>query len=69
MTGYERTVNGTLVESKQFVRLGLLELQERNGSGDVIAENAWRLDAPGGIGGLLVRKSGDNKYPINRPTT
>ena len=62
MTGYERTVNGTLVESKQFVRLGLLELQERNGSGDVIAENAWRLDAPGGIGGLLVRKSGDNKY-------
>jgi len=33
--------------SKLFVRLGLLELQERNGQGEVTAQNVWRLDLVG----------------------
>ena len=46
---------------KQFLRLGTIELQERNAQDQMVAENLWNPTAPGGIGGLLVRKVGDNK--------
>ncbi len=28
----------------------------------MVAENSWRLDMPGGVGGLLLRSSGSDKY-------
>ncbi|MHA2937680.1 hypothetical protein ACXJY6_05205 [Vibrio sp. RC27] len=59
---YSRLENGELVAEKKFVRLGLLELQELDGSEAVVAENSWRLDMPGGVGGLLLRSSGNEKY-------
>ncbi|OOE71254.1 RHS repeat domain-containing protein [Salinivibrio sp. ML290] len=59
---YSRLENGAIVAEKKFVRLGLLELQERDGSDTVVAENSWRLDKPGGIGGLLLRTAGEQSY-------
>ena len=60
---YEQKQNGERTQYKQFLRLGVVELQERNAQDQVIAENLWNPIAPGGIGGLLVRKvSSDKSY-------
>ena len=58
---YELKQNGERTQYKQFLRLGVVELQERNAQDQVIAENLWNPIAPGGIGGLLVRKVGSDK--------
>jgi RHS repeat-associated protein len=58
---YEQKQNGTRTHYKQFLRLGTIELQERNAQDQVVAENLWNPTAPGGISGLLVRKVADNK--------
>ncbi|MGF1785550.1 hypothetical protein L4D00_07135 [Photobacterium swingsii] len=47
---YERYENDTQVIVKDFVRFGLLELQERDDEGNVVAQNAWRPDLAGGVG-------------------
>jgi len=44
---YEHYVDDEQSVSKLFVRLGLLELQERNGQGEVTAQNVWRPDLVG----------------------
>jgi RHS repeat-associated protein len=62
LVSYSRYDNGELASEKNLVRLGLLEMQERDGSDTVIAENSWRLGKPGGIGGLLLRTEGDQEY-------
>ncbi|WP_253918885.1 RHS repeat domain-containing protein [Vibrio sp. Vb339] len=59
---YQLYKNKMLVEDKQFVRLGLVELQQRNAQGQVVQEYAWDKSAPGGVGGLLVTKTGSNVY-------
>ncbi|WP_367990200.1 hypothetical protein AB2S62_16510 [Vibrio sp. NTOU-M3] len=59
---YERLENNQSVETKHFVRLGLVELQERDSQDNVLAENAWRLDMPGGVGGLIARVEGNQHY-------
>ncbi|WP_241823850.1 RHS repeat domain-containing protein [Vibrio splendidus] len=51
-----------LVEEKQFVRYGLVELQQRNAQGEVVQEYAWDKSALGGIGGLLVAKTNNDVY-------
>jgi RHS repeat-associated protein len=58
---YELKQNGTRSQYKQFLRLGTIELQERNAQDQVVAENLWNPTAPGGIGGLLVRQVGADK--------
>lgn len=58
---YQRFDDGALAKTKQFVRTGLLELQDRNANNDVVAKNAWRPSAAGGIGGLLVREQDGQK--------
>ncbi|EDP59511.1 RHS repeat-associated core domain-containing protein [Vibrio sp. AND4] len=59
---YQLYKNKALVEEKQFVRLGLVELQQRNAEGEVVQEYAWDKSAPGGIGGLLVAKTSSDIY-------
>ncbi|ELR64423.1 putative rhs-related protein [Photobacterium marinum] len=59
---YERYEDDTQVIAKDFVRFGLLELQERDEEGNVVAQNAWRPDLAGGVGGLLVRRQGESHY-------
>jgi len=44
---YERYVDDEQSVSKLFVRPGLLERQERNGQGEVTAQNVWRPDLVG----------------------
>ncbi|MGL5667935.1 MAG: RHS repeat-associated core domain-containing protein [Shewanella sp.] len=51
--GYKENV---LVNTKRFVRLGLVELQQRNAQDGVEQEYSWNLYAAGGIGGLLTTK-------------
>ncbi|HCH6572330.1 TPA: hypothetical protein NK433_004938 [Vibrio parahaemolyticus] len=62
LKGYQRYENGKLVKDKQFVRLGLLELEQHNGSGQVEQQYAWRMDKLGGIGGLLMTKAEHGSY-------
>ncbi|MFS1902020.1 RHS repeat-associated core domain-containing protein [Vibrio lentus] len=59
---YQLYKNKALVEEKQFVRFGLVELQQRNALGEVVQEYAWDKSAPGGIGGLLVAKTSSDIY-------
>ncbi len=59
---YERFENGTLNETKHFVRFGLLELQERDAANNVIAENVWRIDSVGGVDGLVARQKQADHY-------
>lgn len=59
---YQLYKNKALVEEKQFVRLGLVEPQQRNAQGEVVQEYAWDKSAPGGIGGLLVAKTSSDIY-------
>ncbi len=51
-----------MVQDKQFVRLGLVELQQRDGQGQVVQEYAWDLSAPGGIGGLLITQANKESF-------
>jgi len=44
---YEQKQNGTRTHYKQFLRLGTIELQERNAQDQVVAENLWNPTAPG----------------------
>ncbi|WP_367990202.1 RHS repeat-associated core domain-containing protein [Vibrio sp. NTOU-M3] len=44
------------------MRLGLVELQERDSQDNVLAENVWRLDMPGGVGDLIARVEGNQHY-------
>ena len=62
LKGYQRYENGKLVKDKLFVQLGLLELEQHNGSGQVEQQYAWRMDKPGGIGGLLMTKAEHGSY-------
>ncbi|MCU8505063.1 RHS repeat protein [Vibrio vulnificus] len=60
---YQRFENNTKVEEKRFVRLGLIELQERDSENNVLANNIWRPDRKGGVAGLLMRQqSQQNTY-------
>ncbi|AIL73447.1 cysteine peptidase family C39 domain-containing protein [Vibrio vulnificus] len=59
---YQLYKNEALVEDKHFVRLGLVELQQRNSQGEVVQEYAWDDSADGGIGGLLVAKTNNDVY-------
>ncbi|EGQ9880785.1 TPA: hypothetical protein I7117_12870 [Vibrio vulnificus] len=59
---YQLYKNEALVEDKHFVRLGLVELQQRNSQGEVAQEYAWDNSADGGIGGLLVAKTNNDVY-------
>ncbi|WP_394256002.1 RHS repeat-associated core domain-containing protein [Vibrio harveyi] len=59
---YQLYKDKALVEEKQFVRYGLVELQQRNAQGEVVQEYAWDKSAPGGIGGLLVAKTNNDVY-------
>ncbi len=57
---YQLYKDKALVEEKQFVRYGLVELQQRNAQGKVVQEYAWDKSAAGGIGGLLVAKTNND---------
>ncbi|HFQ5191456.1 TPA: RHS repeat-associated core domain-containing protein, partial [Vibrio vulnificus] len=60
---YQRFENNIKVEEKRFVRLGLIELQERDSENNVLANNIWRPDRKGGVAGLLMRQqSNQNIY-------
>uniref|UniRef100_UPI003F844038 hypothetical protein n=1 Tax=Vibrio sp. WZ-1 TaxID=3454501 RepID=UPI003F844038 len=59
---YQFYKDKVLVEEKQFVRYGLVELQQRNAQGEVVQEYAWDKSALGGIGGLLVAKTNNDVY-------
>ena len=54
--------NGVLTSDTRFIRDGLLTLQERNASNNVIRENVWGSDIGSGIGGLLNLRQGGQDY-------
>ncbi|MCP4351614.1 MAG: hypothetical protein GY795_39620 [Desulfobacterales bacterium] len=54
--------NGSIVSHTRFVRDGLLALQERDGSNNVVREYVWGLNKGGGIGGLLNLRQGGQDY-------
>ncbi|CZF87032.1 RHS repeat-associated core domain-containing protein [Grimontia marina] len=54
---YELIKDGQIERIKRFVRLGLVELQQRDEKGNIDSEFSWALNAPGGIGGLLTAKT------------
>ncbi len=51
-----------MVQDKQFVCIGLAELQQRNGQEQVVQEYAWDLSAPGGNGGLLITQANKESF-------
>ena len=51
-----------LTSDTQFLRSGLLPLQERDGSNTVTRSYLWNPQAPGGIGGLLGMKENNKNY-------
>ncbi|MCG9752332.1 RHS repeat protein [Vibrio brasiliensis] len=60
---YQRFENNIKTAEKRFVRLGLIELQERDSENNVLANNVWRPDRKGGVAGLLMRQqSQQNTY-------
>jgi len=70
---YERYVNDEQSVSKLFVRPGLLERQERNGQGEVTAQNVWRPDlvgstqrSPNGISQVIVKVTSPDLSSSNR---
>jgi RHS repeat-associated protein len=54
--------NSSLVDETRIVRDGLLAVQERDGSNNVLREYTWGLNLGGGIGGLLNLKQGGQDY-------
>jgi RHS repeat-associated protein len=54
--------NSSLVDEIRIVRDGLLAVQERDGSNNVLREYTWGLNLGGGIGGLLNLKQGGQDY-------
>jgi RHS repeat-associated protein len=62
LASYELKENGTRTHYRQFLRLGTIEIQERNSQDQVVAQNLWNPTAPGGIGGLLERTVGAKQY-------
>jgi RHS repeat-associated protein len=62
LASYELKENGKRTHYRQFLRLGTIEIQERNAQDQVIAQNLWNPTAPGGIGGLLERTAGEKQY-------
>ncbi|NGN97100.1 RHS repeat protein [Grimontia sp. S25] len=56
---YELMKDGQPDKVKRFVRLGLVELQQRDENGNIEIEFVWDLNSLGGIGGLLISKAGD----------
>lgn len=62
LASYELKENGKRTHYRQFLRLGTLEIQERNAQDQVVAQNLWNPTAPGGIGGLLERTVGAKQY-------
>jgi RHS repeat-associated protein len=56
--------NGAVTRDRRFVRGPRLFLEERDGSGAVVAEYAWDTRSPGGVGGLLKRRKAgqDHSY-------
>ena len=59
---YQLYQDNILTKTKQFVRLGLVELQQRNADNRIEQEYAWHPGAPGGVGGLLLAKTANNHY-------
>ncbi len=59
---YQLYQDNVLVNTRRFVRLGLIELQQRNAQNEVEQEYSWNLYAPGGIGGLLTTKVANQHY-------
>lgn len=59
---YQRFENSSKVVEKRFVRLGLIELEERDAQDNTLAKNIWRPDRPGGVGGLLMRQQNSQNY-------
>jgi RHS repeat-associated protein len=57
----ERT-DGAVTRERRFVRGPRLFLQERGAANAVVAEIVWNPAKPGGIGGLLKRRSGGTGY-------
>ncbi len=57
----ERT-DGAVTRERRFVRGPRLFLQERDAANTVAAELVWNPAKPGGIGGLLKRRSGGTDY-------
>ncbi|WP_258186906.1 RHS repeat-associated core domain-containing protein, partial [Vibrio sp. 10N.286.45.A3] len=53
---YQRFESNIKTLEKRFVRLGLIELQERDSENNVLANNIWRPDRKGGVAGLLMRQ-------------
>ncbi|QUM86395.1 RHS repeat-associated core domain-containing protein [Moritella sp. 28] len=51
-----------LAATKAFVRFGLVELEQRDADNSTIAEFAWNLYQPGGVGGLLSMKTANKRY-------
>jgi RHS repeat-associated protein len=62
LASYELKENGTRTHYRQFLRLGTVEIQERNAQDQVVAQNLWNPTAPGGVGGLLERIAGEKQY-------
>jgi RHS repeat-associated protein len=54
--------NSALVDTVRIVRDGLLAVQDRDGSNNVLREYTWGLNLGGGIGGLLNLKQGGQDY-------
>jgi len=55
--------NGTTISDERFIRDGLLAVQERDGSNNMVREYLWGLNVGGGgIGGLLKLKQGGQNY-------
>ena len=62
LASYELKENGKRTHYWQFLRLGTVEIQERNAQDQVVAQNLWNPTALGGIGGLLERTVGAKQY-------
>ncbi len=59
---YQLYEDGKLTKNHRFVRLGLLELQQRDDKDNVEQEYSWNLYHQSGIGGLLLTQTSTTSY-------